>query len=850
MSTKLNILPSLVNNTRILLLIVALTFFINILMNASNSLSTGLTFKSHNALREERTSLQLNKGKFIHLSKGFSLEFDVKFREELYNYGYVFRIIAEDECRYDLLSNFSKSTKELSLVEGNNINHSFSYSLLNKYQLGDWAHISFQVYPNKASFSFNGDTVSISCKYPLTEKFKFYFGVVDLPSFITTDVPTITIRNVKLLNSKKKVIGFWPLDKHANDIVYDTQNAMPAKVINPIWELDNHSKWKKTAEIKLSTYTQTAYDRIDDCFYFTNKDLILKYNVKENNYDTIYLKGGNPFICKNNQLIFNIFKKELWSYDPDISSMSVFDFRKNMWSQADMTLRNPELSQHNVFVSPVDSSLYIFGGYGNYLYKNKLLRKGTNNANWEEINYKPLIPNRYLSGLGLIDKNNVLIFGGYGNSMGVQKLGAYHYYDLHILNLNDFKTKKCWELTQSKENFVVGSSLVYFPKSNVFFALCFSNEQSNSYIQLKSFNLEDGEMINYGNTIPLLFDDVKSYTNLHLNEDSTTLYALTSYNHDNHTSINLYSMSFPPLTSRQIAQDKNKFENILLVLIFAIFLTLFFVIYFRKFFKKFPLKLFSDTRQFTETNTFAPLIINKKSAVSLLGGFHVWNRQGDEITNKFTPILAHLFFLILLYSKKNENGVSNSMLRELLWADKDEESFLNNRRVSIHKLKSLLDELDDVSLEKNNLFWSIRFGNEAFCDYNYVVDFMNNIVKQQSDNTQNVLTFQLEIMSDTLLPNTHKYWLDDFKADYSNKVLDTLTILSRLDKFSANNEILIANMMFIHDRTDEYALAIKCKALVNSGKISLAKSVYKSFCIEYKNMLDVEYPKQFKDICN
>lgn len=834
-----------------LLSIVILTYIIVVPLKASDVLSSGLTFKSHSVLREQRTSLQLNKGKFIQLSNGFSLEFDVKFREELYNYGYVFRIIAGDKFCYDLLSNFTKTSKELSLVESNNTNHSLSFSLLKKYKLGDWAHIRFQIYPNKASLCFNGYEVNIKCEYPSTDKFKFYFGIVDAPSFTTTDVPTITLRNIRLTNNKNKVIGFWPLDMHSHDIVYDSVSAIPAKVINPIWEIDSHTKWKKIADTKLSTYTQSAYDAADDCFYFANKDLILKYKVKDNHFDTIHTKGGNPFIEKYNQLIFHPYKKELWSYDFDKSTLSVYNFRNNTWSQSDLALKNPDFSQHNVFVSPIDSGLYVFGGYGNYTYKNKLLKKKDDQADWKEINYKPLIPNRYFSGLGFLSKDNVLIFGGYGNKKGIQELGTYHYYDLYLLNLKNFKAKKCWELQPNKDNYVVGSSLVYFRKLNVFFALCFSNARSNCYLQLRSFDLKDGKNIIYGDTIPLLFDDVKSYTTLYLNGDSTTLYALSSYNHDNYTSIKVYSMSFPPLTNKQVIQENSSLAKIF-ISIAVFFLSFLLIIYFRKFFRKVPSKNSLDTKQYIKANTFAPVIKSTKSAILILGGFHVWGRNGEEITDKFTPILAQLFFLILLYSKKNDNGISNSMLREFLWADKDDESFLNNRRVSIHKLKSLLENLDGVSLEKNNMFWSIKFSNKAFCDYYYVVDFMNNISNQQYDTIQNILDFQLEIMSETLLPDTQKCWLDDFKADFSNKVLDTLTTLSQLNQLKINNDILIqiSNIMLTHDRTDEYALALKCKAFVNSGKISLAKSVYNSFCIEYKNMLGVKYPKEFKDICS
>ena len=56
----------------------------------------GLTFKAHTVNQDQRTSLDLTPDRSLHLGNKFSLSFDIKLREELHTYGYVFRIISDD----------------------------------------------------------------------------------------------------------------------------------------------------------------------------------------------------------------------------------------------------------------------------------------------------------------------------------------------------------------------------------------------------------------------------------------------------------------------------------------------------------------------------------------------------------------------------------------------------------------------------------------------------------------------------------------------------------------------------------------------------------------------------------
>ena len=50
---------------------------------------------------------------------------------------------------------------------------------------------------------------------------------------------------------------------------------------------------------------------------------------------------------------------------------------------------------------------------------------------------------------------------------------------------------------------------------------------------------------------------------------------------------------------------------------------------------------------------YVPEAIPNRSAILFLGGFQVWDKNGNDITKSFTPTLRYLLILIILYTQKN-----------------------------------------------------------------------------------------------------------------------------------------------------------------------------------------------------
>ena len=840
--------------------ILFLLFILNPILFKSQNISSGLYFAAHSAIKEERTSLILSPE--FDASKGFTLDFDIKFRSEEHNYGYVFRIIVDNEKSFDLIANITPGKKTLNLIEGDNIYLAFDEELLKQYTWNKWVHIRCSIYPDSLRLVFDNQMLQDRYKPINIKNVKFYFGYSDHNKFHSSDVPPMSIRNIKITDG--------PLKEHQPYSCSDSLHHIPATVTNPTWEINKHTKWVKEKTLELPIYTQICHAPSKGNIYFANSSSVLVYSTTDDTLDTVYSAHGAPYTEINNQLIYHPYYNELWSYAFDtLKWISIFNFKDNTWTRDDREIKNPEYSQHNAFVSPNDSCLYIFGGYGNYQYKNQILKKSRTQDNWKSVTYSEEIPPRYLSGSGYKNRDTILVFGGCGNPQGKQELGIINYYDLYAIDINTFKTKKLWTIPNDTKNFVIGNNIVADEKNNKLYALCFPNDCSNSYILLKSFDLDSGNSCtNYADTIPFTFNDVNSFCTLYYDSLQSQLYAVTNYNHNNKSNINVYSLAYPPLKVEDTLQTGTGRKAILQRSFFFISVGVCIIagigcIYFcyrrrrrrkRNFNPNSPVTTNTDRLHETtseEENYKPKLTVHRKSSILFLDGFQVWDKNGIDITKSFTPILKQLLILIILYSVNNKKGISNVTLRELLWFDKMDESAQNNRRVNIRKLKLLLEKLDGAELVKESTYWSVKF-TQTYCDYIEVCNCIDKVKNNEPITATNINDLPLNLLSGQLLPYVQTDWLDSFKSNYANSVLDTAISLSKQEYIKGNNELLIqiANSMFAHDKTDEYALILKCQALYKNGRTSLAKTTFDTFCNEYKAMLNTDYTKTFNEVIN
>jgi hypothetical protein len=236
----------------------------------------------------------------------------------------------------------------------------------------------------------------------------------------------------------------------------------------------------------------------------------------------------------------------------------------------------------------------------------------------------------------------------------------------------------------------------------------------------------------------------------------------------------------------------------------------------------------------------------QQSAIFLFGEFRILNKAGDDISKKFTPLLKELMLITLLYSCKNAQGVSTATWRDIFWLNKSIQTANNNKAVNIGKLKTLLNEVGNYEIVSNSAYLKIVLGNDIFCDY----VICRNLLNGQTLSKQQIVQIIDLTKRGALLTDCNYTWMDTFKAEIADAMLDALLGFSKMIDRRQENRLIIhlADAVFRLDPLNEEALSLKCSALIDAGKHSLAKTDYRRFCKEYKELFSTPYPYTFPEV--
>lgn len=819
---------------------------------------SGLYFSSHEVIKDKRTTLELTPEEPFALQDGFQLEFDARFRPGDGYYGYVFRIIGNENVNIDLVSNLGPTSDNFSLILKDNILASYSWDDIPNGEFEAWMNIKLEldIKNSEISISLNGNKKAIKADgiSDLTA-FDFVFGAFRNSAFLTTDVAPMTLKDIEIYVDNRNLFRNWKLANHSNNKVYDEIVQAKAIVYNPIWEINKHLEWRKDKSLQIENLIGVAKDEAKGRVFLVDNKAVYIYDIASSVIDTLYFSSGQPFHCAGNQLIYNKFTDELWSYDFNKSDFSIFDFEALSWSLSEPVCEEPDLWHHNKFISPVDTNLVAFGGYGHYNYKNSLRQFDRDSGEWEKFDFKNQIEPRYMSALGLAKNQNILIFGGYGSKTGRQELSPEFYYDLYYMDGRDFSLKKLWTLDTVMSPFVPCESLLVDAQTKSFYTLIYNTSNFETSLRLVNFKIDEPEIMFFADSIPYKFLDTKSWSTLFLNEGTSELIALTVYDSE----VNLYSLAYPALLPEHVYQQhllgKSQFalSNLWTILTLSILILALASLYFFKKSKKSHLS-HKLTNQISSPGILPVSKIQREipSSIYFLGGLQVYNKKGYDITSNFTPTLKQLFLLIYLSSLKNGKGISSVKLKDTLWFDKTDSSARNNQNVNISKLRNLLEKVGDIKLDNNTTYWKITLDKGVYCDYTEALELIEKSKASQFLEQEDIFRFIQIISSGELCPNAQSDWMDEFKADFANKVIDTLTLLSKNlpDNIQNKYNLLcdISECILKYDNLNEEAIATKCSILYQSGKKGVAKHSYDLFCREYKNLLGVEYPLTFNEV--
>lgn len=816
-----------------------------------SSYAQGLYFVSHEEVQNKRTGLELFGENVLSIQDQFDMKFALKYRpgQETY-FGYVFRIILNDQYNIDLISrDYSTQNRKLSLVVGDQeYTIALKNNALDPYQ---WlnVHIMLDLKSGNLHFSIGEQQVDIPLSFPKQIAARISFGANNMTRYSTTDVPPIYVKDIQLYQGGKERYK-WTLLEEGN--LLDTLRNEKAIAINPVWVQSLHRKWLASNTLYASPAASVCFDQEREILYIVGNEYITKYAIATGKQERIIYADGPLGLLPGNQSLYVGKGNQVFNYFPDQQLLTSFDEKTRTWSKRYTTGQTTAYWHSNKFFSKSDSAIYVLGGYGYFTYKNQLSKISMKDGQWQEVILKEsAYTPRYLSSLGVTDKG-AYILGGYGNKSGKQELNPHYYYDLLYFDPVKATIRKVANLPMTDEEYIFGNSMVIVGQQ--FYTLMHTKNVFDTSIRLLGGGLDGTDIKVLEDSIPYKFSDIKSYSDLFFASRSQKLLAVTLFDNGEQTEVKIYSLNFPPQFLDRVSISGSSFMSkgviFLLLLLSGVIISMAFLWRIRK---KIPSRLDTPVKK----EMISPLKIEPELHVEpqvvnhiyLFGPFRVFDHMGLEVTRQFTPVLRQLFLSICLYTFSSKKGISSERLYELLWSDKSTKSARNNLLVNMGKLKTLLSDVVGLEISKETGYWAIKLGEDnAYIDYAYFKAVSKNT---RLDFREKMMVIADIVQKGSFLEDMNYEWMDEYKSEVSTIVTEVYTGYQEV--MDAGNEkedvqLMIANKIMQFNPMNEEAMYVGCLLMSKSGMHQEARITYESFAQEYLKLYGEAYPISLKEI--
>jgi DNA-binding SARP family transcriptional activator len=647
---------------------------------------------------------------------------------------------------------------------------------------------------------------------------------------------------------------YWPLSDASGEECRDSVEKKMAHVTNPIWIRSRHQHWELVNASQVNGVPAVAFDPGNELIYLVTPDSLYSFSLARSQLSGVKVSDPDESLPAGHQAILDPADGKLYDSYIDQKIVRTWLPRELRWDGHYQTGPLTEFWHANKFLSPLDSSIYLIGGYGQLRYKNFVQRYDLPQKKWEIVpTTGDHLPPRYLGALGAnAAGDTAFLLGGYGSNTGDQMVNPKYYYDLLAYNVKAREFKVLYHLKEPEKQFCFANSLVIDDTAGKYYALVFPNDRFNSTLQLIRGSLTRPEYQLLGDTIPYSFYDVRSFADLYYSPTGKKLIAVTFYtNKENRTDVRIYSIAAPPdpVTAAVVTVASPKpYWAYVLGLVAAGGLGLWLL---RRRKRAVPALPPSPVEVPTEVSPESPSSPPPPPPIPtanifFFGQFEVVDKSNNDLTKLFTPLLKELFLLIALYSLRSGKGISSEKLYSTLWRDKSSKDAQNNRSVNMVKLKAILDRLGTCGIVKEADKWVFQYQPaEISID---LANFLHLLQAPHSLEKGHIRQLLLLIHRGAFLADSAYDWLDDIQSEISGKVLDALS--KALTPFASDPEFLleIAAGIFLFDPINEEALRVKCKSLSLLGRHSMAKTAFEKFTREYHQMYGEEFQQSFQEL--
>jgi DNA-binding SARP family transcriptional activator len=813
--------------------------------------SYGLEFASKDIDPDARTGVNMFPEKPFSADNNFSLAFDLSFIPDAGSYfGYVFRLTDEKEQHIDLVYNVR--TSSFDLIAGNEYSGVSLKTPPESFSNG-WHHIRLDVNSAQRSFTLLMDGRIVSragIRFHPGHQWKLYFGANRYERSRTFDLPPMRLKDVKLYRDRE-LTHHWSLRRYAGNTDTDLINGQVARIDHPLWLAHIYRNWRQAVDFTTMGNASVAFDQDSGVLYVCARDSLFRYNCNKNllRAEKLQHPQGLP---AGNQSVFG--GQQLYNFLTDVKMAVVYDKQQHTWKG---NIDKDSVTKYwhaNRFYAPFDSAIYIIGGYGNYRFSNQVQRYTPAKQRWEMLRaggdaYTP----RYLAALGTTaNGDSAYILGGYGSINGDQLLNPHNLYDLTLFDAKAGTFRKIYQLPEPGQPFAFGNSMVIDTKTQHYYALTFANDRMQSSIQLIKGSLQQPTYTKLADAIPFRYFDIRTRVELFYHAKSEKLIAVVLYTPENHiTQVRVYTILFPPASLEVAAPPPLSGYPLLWLIAAATIICGAYLFYPERHSVSAPAA--TGTTMTNHALPPATVTISReadpyftaaqlKPSILLFGQFTVLDKEGNNVSKLFSPLVKELFLLLLLHSLPGKKGITSEKINETLWPGRSGKDAKNNRSVNIVKLKNVLDRVAPYSLEKDGDRWFLRF-EDAHVDIDLLTYYQLVVAADPA------LIPQIARLTSRggLLAETEYSWLDKFKSDLTADITTLFLqyLQERAERTSPALVIAIANSMLNFDPLCEEAIVFKCRALVALRQHASAKAIYNSFAREYEAIYGETFEKEY-----
>lgn len=805
----------------------------------------GLLFSSSEERINDRTSLILFDDSPLKLKDAFRIDFDLAIWD-IKQFGYILRIINENkqEINFSFVNFYGEDKIYLdfhSPITHESVQIPFSVQDIEEKR---WLPISiiFDLKKDRAEVvSKDSSYICKSIGLQNPSRIKLAFGLYGL----NLDVPQMAIRDIRIGEVGGRIHNV-PLDGLRNEIVHDDNGKVRGISKNPKWLVYKHYYWEEKAVFESDPTTGIAYDSSRNNVIVVDKDAIFSYSMRYDNERKVLIKDF-PFALNSGEAIYDDKTNLLYVYNleqktPDSPTMAIINMVNNKieYKHASMSHR---LYHHNAFMGTEKKGFYIFGGYGNHSYSNKILKYNIQTDSWEQVDFTgDEIYSRYFSASGQgKEPSQILIMGGIGNESGKQEHGGRHLSDLFSLDIETKQVKKIWDIKDVHSGFVPCSNLILSEDSTHFFTLCYPQHEVNSTLQLYKFRLSDGSYEVVSDTIHINAEQMETSVYLFYNKQLKEFYTVIRENNvDRKAKILIYSLLSPPVNFSELKSEENQsiFYWVLFSSLFLIIAISAIVLLLRKKRRRTELLALLEKNYQEEKKSQSKKEVDKKNAIFIFGNFAVYDKNNREISYRFSSKLKSLFALILFYSIEDD-GVSTDMMSFSLWPDKDLNGAKNTRGVTINRLRNILADISGITLFHQNSKWYFSFDSDFYCDYLEYRKSIKNIKKEMIDEDECMSNLSDIINRGPFFQNIQEDWIDSYKHEYESEIENILwNYIVKLNESKKYVKVIeYSELYFIIDSLNEDVLRLCIHAMQKIGKKEQAITLYNKFVANYKKLM-------------